>query len=487
MEPEDLIPRPRRIARRPGRLDPRNGLRLIPGPGTDAARAYLRTRLGPHPTDKGRPVRLTARPEAGSDEGYRLIVLPDEVRLEGGRAGLLRGAATLAWLLSDEHGAPAADVPCCEIDDRPAFEWRGLLLDASRHFISTDYLRRLLDLMAELKLNRLHFHLVDDPGWRMEVASRPRLTSVGAYVEDDPRRRGFYSRAELRELVAFAQARGIEVVPEIEVPGHSFAVMRSYPELCCTGRPERNPGHQKDLYCAGRESTFEFLEQVLDEVLEMFPYEYVHLGGDEAPKDRWRDCPDCQGRIRAEGLADEEALQGYLLRRLARFLESRGRRAIGWEEVLDGSPSPETVVQWWRHRTHGDAALRKALAAGHRVLASPNSFCYLSFPVAPNEHFLPDRTSDLAKVYAVRYVPPDAGHDERSLVLGAECCIWTEHLVEEQIDAMLFPRVLACAELMWTDPSDRDFEEFRRRVRSAESRWRALGVMYGPERGAEAG
>jgi hexosaminidase len=485
MRTEDLIPRPRKIVMRPGRLDLRHGLRLECGPGEEAADKYLRKRLGCALVDSGLPIRLAASPQAGG-EAYRLSVLPEEIRLEGSRVGLLRGAVTLCQILDDAGETTAGTVPCCEIEDEPAFAWRGLMIDCSRHFISIDYLVRLLDIMAELKLNRLHLHLVDDQGWRMQIESHPKLTAMGAFVEDDPRRRGLYTKAELRGIVQGAGQLGIEVVPEIEVPGHSFAAMLSYPELSCTRLPQRNPGHQKDLYCAGREATFRFLEDVLTEVLDVFPFEYVHLGGDEAPKDRWRACPDCQSRIRDQGLSGEERLQGYMFRRLSDFLESQGRRAIGWEEILDGSPSRDTVVHWWRYRTHGDAALRKALAAGRRVIASPNSFMYLSFPVSPNEHFRPERTSDLAKVYSARYVPVDVNAEARALVLGAECCIWTEYLVEEQIDAMLFPRVLACAELMWTDPADRDLGGFRRRVGLAEDRWRRLGVVYGPD-GAAAG
>jgi len=481
VRPEELIPRPRAISPRPGRCDLRGGLRVLPGPGAEAAAAWLSGRLSRIGDGRAVPVALAVRPADRGAEAYRLVVAPGEIRIEGGPVGLLRGVATLGQLLADEGGAPAAELPCCEIEDAPAFAWRGLLLDCSRHFLSTAWLRRALDVMAELKLNRLHLHLVDDQGWRMEIASRPKLTAIGAFVEDDPRQRGFYTQAELRELVALAAARGIEVIPEIEVPGHSYAAVRSHPELCCTRRPERNPGHQKDLYCAGREATFEFLDAVLGEVLEVFPSEYVHLGGDEAPKDRWRECPDCQRRIREERLSGEEELQSYMFRRVARYLESRGRRAIGWEEILDGAPSPDTVVHWWRCRTHGDAALRRALAAGHRVLCSPNSFTYLSFPVNPDEHFRPERTSDLEKVYSARYAPEGLSPEERGRILGAECCVWTEHLVEEQLDAMLFPRVLACAELMWSDPAERNLDEFRRRVRLAEPRWRTLGVEYGPE------
>jgi hexosaminidase len=331
-------------------------------------------------------------------------------------------------------------------------------------------------------MNVLHLHAVDDHGWRIQIDAYPELTATGALVEKGERRGGFYTKAELHELVEYAAARGVDVVPEIEVPGHSYAAIRSYPWLCCTGEPQRNKGHQQDLYCAGKASTFEFLEKVLEEVLEIFPSKFVHLGGDEAPKEKWRECPACQGRISAEGLANEEELQSYAFRRISEFLEARGRSAIGWEEILDGAPSRDNVVHWWRYRQHGEEALRKGLARGHRILCSPNSRCYLSFPVNPDENFKVGRTSTLEEVYAAEYAPRDLGEEERARVLGAECCVWTEYLVEEQINSMLFPRVLACAELMWSDPRERDYAEFRKRVYLAEDRWQRLGITYGPEK-----
>ncbi len=481
MRPEELTPRPRQTRNGEGEFSLGGGVRIAGDAGCGAAGDYLRDRLAGSLTEAGRPVCLKNAPAAGSAEGYRLSVSPGEIRIEGEPAGLLRGAATLCQLLSDERGEVGAAAPCCEIEDAPAFEWRGLMLDCSRHFLSLDYLKRSVDLLVELKMNVLHLHLVDDHGWRVEIDAYPELTGAGSRIESGERREGFYTKSQLRELVQFAAARGVEIVPEIEVPGHSYAAVKSYPHLCCTRDPVRNRGHQKDLYCAGRESTFEFLEAVLGEVIEIFPSEHVHLGGDEAPKDRWRECPDCQERIRAEGLAGEEELQSYAFRRVAKFLDVHGRKAVGWEEILEGDPSTGTVVHWWRHRTHGDEALRKAVARDHRVLCSPNSLCYLSFPVNPDENFKPERTSDLEKVYSAEYAPADLDAEKRRLILGAECCVWTEYVVEEQIGSMLFPRILACAELMWSDPRERDFEGFRRRVRLAEARWRKLGVSYGPE------
>ena len=303
---------------------------------------------------------------------------------------------------------------------------------------------------------------------------------AGAFIEAEETAQGFYTQQDLEDIVEHARKRHVMVIPEIEVPGHAYSAVKSYPWLCCTGRPERNPGHQKDLYCAGRETTFEFLEDVLTEVMDVFPAPFVHIGGDEAPKDRWRKCPDCQGRIAHEGLAGEEGLQGYMIRRVAELLQRGGRRAIGWEEILDGGVDSTAVVHWWRYRTCGTAAVEKALRRGHQVIASPNSLCYLSFPVTPDEHFKPERTSDLSQVYAARYVPEELSSEARNQILGAQCCCWTEYLTEHDIDKLLFPRILACAELMWRYPSVRDFPTFAGRVQAEEPGWRALGVEYGP-------
>jgi hexosaminidase len=397
---------------------------------------------------------------------------------------LLYGIETLCQSLQERDGGYV--VPCMQVQDKPAFEWRGLMLDCSRHFMPKEFLLHCIDVLPALRMNRLHLHFNDDHGWRMEVRAYPELTRVGAFVEREESRQGHYTQADLREIVAYAAERNITVVPEIEIPGHAYAAIKSYPDLCCTGKPIRNRGHQKDLYCAGKESTFEFLEAVLGEVMDIFPSPYIHIGGDEAPKDRWRECPACQQRMRDENLKSEEELQAYMIRRCAELLRSKGRRVIGWEEVLNGNPTTDTVVQWWRHRTHGDHALRTALARGHSAISSPNSFCYLSFPVTPDKHFRPERTSDLRKVYSAELVPNDIPAEQRARFLGAECCVWTEWLTHKDIFPMLFPRALAATELMWSDPQQRDYDTFLSRIQEAKAYWNSMGVEYGPYSSGEA-
>jgi hexosaminidase len=446
------------------------------------SKIHLESVVNPAPEDVPGGIVLRQRKSSLTerDEAYQIHIRPENIVIEGAPAGVLYGAVTLCHLLRGENSALQLSIPCCEIEDAPLFEYRGAMLDCSRHFLSISYLKDCVDRLLELKMNRLHLHLTDDEGWRMEIRAYPDLIHIGSRIEFGPGCDGYYTQAQLRDLVAYAEVRGVEVVPEIEIPGHAYAAVKSYSQLCCTGNPERNSGHQSDLYCAGRESTFEFLEAVLEEVLDVFPSKHIHLGGDEAPKDHWNSCPDCQGRIRSEELTGSEELQGYMFSRVAGFLQSRGRRVIGWEEVLDGSPSKDIVVQWWRNRTHGVEALRKAVEGGYRVIASPNSFSYLSFPVESDENFKPDRTSDLEKVYSDWFTSTSLGISERECIIGAECCVWTAHLREEHIDRMLFPRILACSEQMWSAVGERSFSEFHNRVYRAESHWRKLGVEYGP-------
>jgi hexosaminidase len=378
-------------------------------------------------------------------ESYTLSISENRIVVEGNDQSILYAIATLCQLLRRKDGV--FSWPCLEIQDHPTFTWRGLMLDSSRHFLPKNVILRYLDIMVHLKMNRFHFHLVDDHGWRMEVKAYPELTRLGAFLQQEEGRRGFYTRQDIEEIVQYATQRNIMVIPEIEIPGHSYAALYSLPELCCTRNPQwQEKGLQKDLYCAGKEFSFTFLQNVLNEVLEIFPAPYIHIGGDEAPKERWQQCPDCQARIAQEGLQNEEELQAYMIRRLAIFIQSKGRQVIGWEEIMDGNADRECVVQWWRHRTHGYSAVFKAAQRGHQQILSPNSFTYLSFPVFPNENFRPERTSDLRKVYTADWIPVGFSSVDRKNILGAECCVWTEHLDAEGLDRMVFPRILACAE-----------------------------------------
>ncbi len=398
-------------------------------------------------------------------EHYRLTIAPDRLELcAGARAGFARGRATLHQLCA---GRADGELPCGTITDGPAFAWRGLLLDSGRHFQPIHTVLGVLDRLAAFKFNVLHWHLTEDQGWRLEVPGLPRLTEVGAWRDEQGggRHGGFYTADDVRRVVARAGELGITVVPEIEMPGHCQAALAAYPELSCTGGPfevQTQWGIFPDIYCAGREETFAFLEQVLSHVLELFPSPFIHVGGDEAPKDRWRACARCRERIAREGLRDEHELQSWFIRRMGRWLAARGRRLVGWDEILEGGLAgslPGAVVQSWRGLDGAVAAAR----AGHDTVVSPTSHAYLDYDPG---------VLDVARVLAFDPVPPDLAADEQAHVLGGAANLWTEYVPHEQLDRQLFPRLAAMAEALWARPPERDVVEFVRRLRG-------LGPLYG--------
>ena len=416
-------------------------------------------------------------------EGYALSIAPEGVRIAASDpAGAFWAVQTLKQLLPVEpvgarpDGSRGRSLPGVEIRDRPRFGWRGLMLDCSRTFQSMDYLRRTVDRMALYKLNVLHLHLTDDQGWRLEIEKRPALTREGARFPErfgEPEsNQGFYSQQEMRELVRYAAERHVSIVPEIEMPGHSLAALSCYPELSCTGGPFelypffQGPGITEEIFCAGREESFEFFADVLDEVVGIFPSSFVHVGGDEVPKRRWEECPRCQARMREEGLADAHELQSWFIRRAEGLLEARGRRLIGWDEILEGGLAPRAAVMSWRGTAGGIAAAR----AGHAVVMSPTSHCYFDYSY---------RTTDTRRVFDFEPIPAELSEAEARHVLGLQANFWS-HIdrVPERVDAQLFPRLLALAERAWSPAADRDFEAFRWRLLAQRARLDALGVRW---------
>jgi hexosaminidase len=414
-------------------------------------------------------------------ESYALRVFPGGVRISASsEVGAFYAVMTLRQLLPARFESPEGrdtvtswTIPSATVQDMPRFAWRGLLLDVCRHFMDVDFVKRTIDMLAMLKMNRLHWHLTEDQGWRIEIRKYPALTSVGAWrkQKDGSIYGGYYTQEQIRDVVRYAAERHVTVVPEIEMPGHALAALASYPRYSCTGGPfevANDWGVFKDIYCAGKDETFHFLENVLTEVLDLFPSEYIHIGGDEAPKYRWEHCADCQRRIREEGLADEHALQSWFIGRIGTFLRERGRKLIGWDEILEGGLPEGATVQSWRGFEGAAAAAR----AKHHAIVSPTSHAYFDYDVA---------TTDLAKVYSFDPIPPDLKPSEAAYILGGECNMWTEHAPQHLVESRLFPRILAMAEVLWSPVQLRDWRHFHDRVQRFYPRMDSLSIAYGYE------
>jgi hexosaminidase len=437
-------------------------------------------------------------------EEYRLNVSKRMVELRAeSPEGLFRGIQTLRQLFPPmiESDTTINDVawvlPCVSITDYPRFSWRGMHLDVSRHFFDVDFIKRYIDILAMHKLNIFHWHLVDDQGWRIEIKKYPLLTEVGAWRvdrEDKPwdsrpaqkpgekaTYGGYYTQEEIKDIVAYAAERYITVVPEIEMPAHVGSALAAYPEYSCTGGPFTVPPGGvwpiTDIYCAGKDETFAFLEDILTEIMELFPSPYIHIGGDEADKTEWRKCPRCQARIRKEGLKDEEELQSYFVKRIERFLSSKGRKLIGWDEILQGGLAPEATVMSWQGFEGGTAAAR----SGHDAVMTPSSYCYFNVyqgdPATEPVSFRGLLT--LKKVYSFEPVPPALTPEEASHIIGAQGCLWTEFVTDgERAEHMILPRLTALSEVMWTPAGERNWEDFSLRLRTMMERFDIMGLDY---------
>jgi hexosaminidase len=436
-------------------------------------------------------------------EGYALEVAPAGVVVRSaGEPGLIHGAQTLLQLFPPELFAREAQTgvawsaPALAIRDQPRFVWRGLLLDVSRHFMTKDEVKRILDQMALHKLNVLHWHLVDDHGWRVEIKGYPKLTEIGAWrgaigfgldakassaYDKDGRYGGFYTQEEVREVVAYAAARQITVVPEIEMPGHSTAALAAYPEFSCSGGPfdvNVPAGVHAGIYCPGNDATFGFLENVLKEVFALFPSPFVHLGGDEVPREEWQKCAKCVERMKAEKLANPAELQSWFLKRVETFVNGKGRRVIGWDEILEGGLAPNAAVMSWRGTQGGLAAAK----AGHDVVMCPNESLYLDhYQAQTGEPLAIGGFTPLDEVYAYEPVPEGLPPAQLKHILGAQGNLWTEYVPNAaQAEYMFWPRACAVSELCWTPREQKDFAGFERRLAVHKRRLSFMGVHYRP-------
>ncbi len=529
-----IVPAPRRIEARSGefQLDPATRI-VLSDPASTELRALsellaaplraasgLRLPVSSEPLKEGAPhaigIRLTPGPASADPESYRLVVTESGATLSAPKpAGLLLGLQTIRQLLPPElerevrlqspwKGAaaptaastPAAPVrwaiPAVEIEDAPRFRYRGVLLDVARYYYPPEFIEKVIDLLALYKLNTLHLHLTDDQGWRLEIKKYPRLTQIGAwrretilgqnfrpYIGDGTPHGGFYTQDQMRDIVAYAAARHVTVIPEIEMPGHAQAALAAYPELSCTGGPYEVStvwGMHEEIYCPS-ERTFAFLEDVLVEVMRLFPSKYIHIGGDEVPKKQWKESAVAQEVIRREGIAGEEELQSYFVRRIERFLLAHGRRLIGWDEILEGGLAPEATVMSWRGTEGGIEAARQ----GHDVIMTPTNRTYFDYyqgcpagePLAIGG-FVP-----LDSVYAFEPIPDELPPEQAARVLGAQGNVWTEYIpTPARVEYMLLPRMLALSEVLWSPKEARSWRGFVARLPAHFARLDALGAEY---------
>lgn len=436
-----------------------------------------------------------------NDEAYKLSIRSSKIVLEGRTAkGIFYGFQTLRQLLPAEIESSTKvvrevewSIPCADIEDTPQFSYRGLMLDVSRHFKPVEEVKRNIDLMAFHKLNVLHWHLTDDQGWRIEIKKCPKLTTMGGfrnktiighaskrpYQWDVTRYGGFYTQEEVKEIVAYAQKRFVTVIPEIEMPGHSVAALTAYPEYSCTGGPfevEGRWGVFNDVYCT-KEETFKFLEGILDEVVALFPSQYIHIGGDEVPKTRWHRCAACQERMRQENLPDEAHLQSYFVNRMEHYLNSKGKAIIGWDEILEGRLSKSATVMSWRGIKGGIRAAKE----GHDVIMSPNSHFYFNhYQLDPKTELLSNGGyTPLWKAYSFNPLPEELNVDEKRHIIGVQANLWTEYMdSQEKTDYFLYPRVAALAEVGWTHPQNKDFTDFYHRLLHVTKHYDVLGINY---------
>lgn len=480
-QPTNLIPAPAAYSELPGTISP-NRLEALRQKVRISEKALRRRLEGRELADW--QMKSAYWLEVGR-KGVKIVAADEE--------GVFYARQTLKMMASLD-----SSVACCTILDWPRLRYRGMMLDVSRHFQGMDFVKKQLEMMALLKMNRFHFHLVDNPGWRLQIDAYPKLTKLtawrpqaffwdwekdeigGPFVEEGsealrPEGKsapgaygGYYTKQDIAELLSSANERHIEVIPEIEMPGHNYETRAAYPELACS-----LPGGGKDPWelCPGKESTYQFLEKVLLEVFDMFPSQYIHIGGDEARKNNWKLCPDCQARMKAEGLERVEELQSYMIKRMERFAHAHGKRIIGWDEILQGGLAPDATVMSW----HGTEAGLQAIKEGHDVIFTPTHYYYLDYHQDPAQFRPVGRLVSLEKVYSFEPVAKSISEADAHHVLGVQGNLWTEHVQDAwHAEMMLYPRIFAIAETGWSQAERKDWSGFERRatvLSAAARRW----------------
>ena len=434
-------------------------------------------------------------------EVYNMRIEKDRIEIEAGApAGIFYAMQTLRQLLPPEinRNTLAKDVtwavPCAVIEDEPRYPYRGMMLDVCRYFSDVAAVKRYIDQLAFHKINYFHWHLTNDQGWRIEIKKYPKLTETGAWrnrtligdlyvlphIFNQERYGGFYTQDQIRDVVAYAKTKFVTVIPEIEMPGHAIAALTAYPELSCTGGPFEVAtywGVFNDVFCP-KERTFEFLENVLAEVMELFPGTYIHIGGDECPKLRWKNCYHCQTKIKELGLKDEHELQSYFIRRIENFVNSKGKRIIGWDEILDGGLAPDATVMSWRGANGGIAAAKQ----GNDVIMTPSAYCYFDYYQSRDRESEPKAIGGyvpMEKVYSFDPTPETLTADEAKHILGAQANLWREYIASDSYaEYMLFPRLAAMSEVVWTPGKEKNYENYMTRLAGILKHYDAMNINY---------
>ncbi len=421
---------------------------------------------------------------------YRMNVDNKSVYIAGDNAeGVFYGIQSLIQLLPVQP-SQSLSIPQVKIEDHPRFQYRGLHLDVGRHFFPVGFVKKYIDFIALHKMNYFHWHLTEDQGWRIEIKKYPLLTQMGSCRDrtvighntqnyDSVKHCGFYTQDEIKDVIKYAADRYITIIPEIELPGHSSAALTAYPYLGCTGGPyhvQQRWGVFKDVFCAGNDSTFQFLQDVLDEVIALFPSKYIHIGGDECPKDSWKACPKCQKRIKDNNLKDEHELQSYFIQRIEKYINSKGRSIIGWDEILEGGLAPNATVMSWRGEQGGIDAAKQ----NHKVIMTPGQYVYLDHAQKKNEDsltiggYLP-----IDKVYNYEPLPAVLTAEQAKYILGAQANVWTEYMANvPKVEYMIFPRLSALSEVLWSPKESRNWDDFKKRLQVQYARYDLWKVNY---------
>ncbi len=478
-------------------------------PEVDYLNSHLKTSQGFElkivntlPSDGNYVIVLSPDKKTGATEAYELSINPNQIMLSAeNNQGLFYGIQTLVQLLPIEKLADVK-IPCVQISDAPSYKWRGMHLDCSRHFFTKEEVKKYIDYLALYKFNVFHWHLTDDQGWRIEIKKYPLLTSIGSQRKetligkptfdkegkpsaadkyDGKSYGGFYTQEEIKEVVAYAKNKHITIVPEIEMPGHSLAALAAYPQYSCTGGPFETFtrwGVSDDVYCAGNDETFSFIENILTEVMALFPSEYLHIGGDECVKERWKVCAKCQKRIADEHLKNENELQSYFITRIEKFVNEKGKKIIGWDEILEGGLAPNAAVMSWRGTQGGIAAAKQK----HYVVMTPGKPCYFDHYQSKDKTKEPMAIggfNPLDSVYAYNPTPKNLTAEEATFIMGAQANVWTEYITDfSQVEYMSMPRMAALSESLWTPKTKKNYKDFIVRLKIHSKTLDKMGVNY---------